>query len=202
MQENGQHQPHITPALADRIGQEARAGRSPADLAASYGLSQWVVGLICTARPRAEPPASQRARQNETYAEPHPAMDPADLARVGRAARDGMAVADIARELAVSYSTAERLYHRALIDDLVAAGHSAAQAAKLLGLSRAALRRAMQAPRFGSRYQLRVGERFVTRPTRCPRCGASLRIVPCRLCRIRDLLAGGVKVWTDPKPTA
>ncbi len=90
----------------------------------------------------------------------------------------------------------------ARIRRMLGAGRSLADVAEELGLRPKMIRAALKNPRFGARLSLRKDERYVTRPTRCPICKAPLRIVPCRACRIRDLIRRGQKVWRDEEPAS
>ncbi|MDY0169423.1 MAG: hypothetical protein RBS80_22965 [Thermoguttaceae bacterium] len=80
---------------------------------------------------------------------------------------------------------------------MFAAGHSLAEVADELGMRQKDIRRALERPHFGAILNLRKGERYVTGPTRCPICDAPLTIVPCRACRIRELIQSGARVWLD-----
>ncbi|NLG44822.1 MAG: hypothetical protein GX547_16390 [Phycisphaerae bacterium] len=168
--------PTITPTLADLIGDRARAGEPVAALAAEFHLTTYVVARICEARPSAAVQAEIRSR----YA----SQPDADLALEARLARE--------------YGLDPSLVHDILSSDDC-------------GRARARRREAKRRPRkFRVRHSdlstsplhLRTGERYATAPTICPRCGNPLHVIPCRICRIRDLLAGGVRVWNDPKPTS
>ncbi len=77
-------------------------------------------------------------------------------------------------------------------------GKSIDEIAGVLGLHQTLVRAALRKkPRFGPKESLRRGERYVTKPTVCPTCQMPLRIVPCRACRIREMIRRGEKTWPE-----
>lgn len=77
-------------------------------------------------------------------------------------------------------------------------GKSIDEIAEILGMRQPLVKATLRKkPRFGPKESLRPGERYVTEPTVCPTCLMPLRIVPCRACRIREMIRRGQKTWND-----
>jgi DNA-binding CsgD family transcriptional regulator len=145
----------ITAEIVAEIEELLAVQFTPAEIAAYFGISPYVVEVIVHDDGKRNRPAPS-PRTKSGFSEPKEQIDYATVRIIKRLIMVGvLSYPEIAREVGVSKNTVCALAtgRRAVITFL--------------------------------RPRLRAGEKFLPQPIRCRKCGGRLVIVPCRACRTR-----------------
>jgi hypothetical protein len=150
----------VTADLVHRAEQMLTVGIGTSTIASRLGLTRYVVGVIVADHRRPGPPPPPPPPASRRVPCACRSVDPGTIRLVRRMLDiHYLNHSEIAREAGVSESTVSAV----------------ARGARHLGM--------------GLRPRLDAGERYVPEGARCPQCGASIVVLPCRACAVENYSA-------------